>query len=402
MKILIVDDKEEDLYLLETLLKGSGYEVVSAKNGVETLEMLQKQSVDMIISDILMPKMDGYQLCRQCKSDDTLRKIAFVFYTATYTDKKDEEFALSLGAEKFIVKPTDPEVFLKILKSVIKEYSKGLLVAPKRPVEEEIVCLAMYNKRLIEKLEKKMLDMEREITERKKAEGKLLDYQKRLKSMASQSLLAEERERQRLAVGLHDQIGQNLALTKVSLQSLRESLSDSEFVAPLDNICAALDRAIEDANSLVFELGNPVLYELGFETAVRQFLSEQVESKYGIKCKLTVDSKGLQLDNKTTIILFRVVRELLTNVVKHAKAKNAEVRIKMAGDKVEVAVEDDGVGFLLSESAPSLSRGKMACFGLFSIQEQLEYLGGGLNIKSELGKGTCITVTIPLKQETTI
>jgi PAS domain S-box-containing protein len=160
MKILIVEDKAESLYMLETLLKGSGYEVVSAKNGVEALEQLKKDSTEMIIPDILMPKMDGFQLCRVCKSDDTLKKIPFVFYTATYTDKKDEEFALSLGAEKFIIKPVDTDVFLKILESVIEEHRKGVLVAPKKPVEKEEVYLAEYNKRLIHKLEKKMLDLE--------------------------------------------------------------------------------------------------------------------------------------------------------------------------------------------------------------------------------------------------
>lgn len=161
MKILIVDDKEENLYLLETLLKKSGYQVVAARDGVEALNRLKEEPIDMIVSDILMPRMDGFQLCRECKKDDSLKKIPFVFYTATYTDKKDEDFVLSLGAEKFIVKPVEPEVFLKILEEVIEERRKGALVAPKEPIKEEEIYFAEYNKRLIKKLEKKVLDLEK-------------------------------------------------------------------------------------------------------------------------------------------------------------------------------------------------------------------------------------------------
>lgn len=161
MKILIVDDIEENLYLLESLLKGSGYEVVAAKDGVEALDKLKEEPIDMIVSDILMPKIDGFQFCRECKKVDSLKKIPFIFYTATYTEKKDEEFALSLGAEKFIVKPQEPQVFLKILEEVIEEHKKGELISPKEPVKEEEIYLAEYNKQLIRKLEKKVLDLEK-------------------------------------------------------------------------------------------------------------------------------------------------------------------------------------------------------------------------------------------------
>jgi len=152
---------EENLYLLETLLKGSGYEVVTAKDGVEALNGLKEESIDMIVSDILMPRMDGFQFCRECKKDESLKKIPFVFYTATYTEEKDEEFALSLGAEKFIVKPQEPEVFLKILKEITEAHKKGTLITPKEPLREEEIYLAEYNKRLIKKLERKVLDLEK-------------------------------------------------------------------------------------------------------------------------------------------------------------------------------------------------------------------------------------------------
>jgi response regulator RpfG family c-di-GMP phosphodiesterase len=161
MKILIVDDKEENLYLLETLLKGNGYEVVTARDGVEALDKLKEESLDMIISDILMPKMDGFQLCRECKRDDSLKKIPFIFYTATYADAKDEQFALSLGAARFIVKPIEIDVLVQTIRDVIREHKEGLLVTPKEPIKEEKIYLTEYNKRLIQKLEKKMLDLEK-------------------------------------------------------------------------------------------------------------------------------------------------------------------------------------------------------------------------------------------------
>ena len=174
MKVLIVDDIEANLELLEARLEGDGYEVTSAMNGVEALEILKTDSIDIIISDILMPKMDGYQLCRECKRDDTLRKIPFIFYTATYTDKKDEEFALSLGADRFIVKPMERKHFLKKIQGILENSKKDLLTPSEMPAEkEEVVYLKQYSERLINKLEKKMLDLKSEIAERKRAEAKL-------------------------------------------------------------------------------------------------------------------------------------------------------------------------------------------------------------------------------------
>jgi len=167
MKVLIVDDIEINLDLLEARLEGSGYEVTTAGNGIEALEILKTDSFGMIISDILMPKMDGYKLCRACKKDDTLRKIPFVFYTAIYTDKKDEQFALSLGADQFIVKPMESNSFMEIIKGVLKNHKKDLLTLIETPAEkEEAAYYKQYSERLINKLEKIMIDLEAQVEER--------------------------------------------------------------------------------------------------------------------------------------------------------------------------------------------------------------------------------------------
>ena len=160
MKILIVDDMEDVLYMMETILKGNGYEVTTALNGLDALGKLKEESIDIIISDIMMPHMDGFQFCRECKKDDGLKKIPFIFYAATYTNQKDEEFALNLGAEKFIRKPVELNTFLNILEGVIEKYKKGEPITPKEPIKEEETYLTEYCKRLIEKLEKKVTNLE--------------------------------------------------------------------------------------------------------------------------------------------------------------------------------------------------------------------------------------------------
>jgi PAS domain S-box-containing protein len=175
MNILIVDDIRENLYMLEAVLKGYGYKVRSASDGVEALELASEEDFDMIISDILMPRMDGFQLCRAVKSDSRLKKTAFVFYTATYTDSADEEFALSLGAERFILKPIEPERFISILREVIREHENGRLKAPRTPIDDEKVYLKEYNERLVRKLEDKMIELERINKGLKESEEKYRD-----------------------------------------------------------------------------------------------------------------------------------------------------------------------------------------------------------------------------------
>ena len=159
-KLLIVDDNEQNLYMLQVLLNGFGYEVTLAQDGAEALEKAHASPPDVIITDILMPVMDGFTLCRKWKKDAVLGTIPFVFYTATYADPKDEELALSLGAERFIRKPMEPSAFVEILREVIREAEAGRLVAPREPVEEEKIFLKEYNEALIRKLEDKMLQLE--------------------------------------------------------------------------------------------------------------------------------------------------------------------------------------------------------------------------------------------------
>ncbi|MBN2499511.1 MAG: PAS domain S-box protein, partial [Anaerolineales bacterium] len=178
-KLLLVDDNPQNLYMLQVLLSAHGFDVELASNGMVALDLARHAPPDMIISDILMPVMDGFTLCRAWKEDDLLKNIPFVFYTATYTDPRDEDFALSLGAERFIIKPTEPARLLALLQEIIAAHEAGRLAAPRQPIEEA-QYYKEYNAALIRKLEDKVLQLEeanraleRDITERKRTETRL-------------------------------------------------------------------------------------------------------------------------------------------------------------------------------------------------------------------------------------
>jgi PAS domain S-box-containing protein len=240
------------------------------------------------------------------------------------------------------------------------------------------------------------LGIARDITENKQAEKKLLEHQAKLKSLASQLSLTEERERHRLATDLHDQISQSLVISKIKLDQLRKSTSSDEFNGSLEDISNCLGRVIEDTRALTFDLSYPILYELGFEAAVAEWLADQIQEKYGIKTEFVDDGHRKPLDDDIRVLLFRNVRELLINVVKHAQANKIRVSIRKVKDNIRIDVEDDGVGF---DPVEVMSRtAKRAEFGLFSVRERLEQLGGLIEIDSEIGRGSNITMTAPMKK----
>ena len=234
-------------------------------------------------------------------------------------------------------------------------------------------------------------------TERKKAEEKLFDYQKKLKSLASQLSLIEERERHRLATELHDQIGQSLVISKMKLDSLRYSVSSSESAEVLEEVSDCLGQIIQDTRTLTFDLSSPILYELGFEAAVAEWLTERIQKKHGIATELEDDGQPKPLNDDIRAFLFRDVRELLINVVRHANANSVKVSIRKVGEQICVSVEDDGRGFNVEDIAVIAAR--KGGFGLFSIRERLEQLWGQFEIESEPGRGTKVTMMAPLKCE---
>jgi PAS domain S-box-containing protein/putative nucleotidyltransferase with HDIG domain len=165
MKVLVVDDNEDSRIILRRSLEHDGYEVEEAPNGVEAIKYAKSGNPDMIISDILMPEMDGFKLCRRIKKDSALRNIPFIFYTSTYTDPENEKLAMSLGASGYIVKPIDPDKFLKIIDDTFNNFKQKKLTVHKKPVTGEPELTEMYDDSIVKKLDEKVkeLDMYKQI-----------------------------------------------------------------------------------------------------------------------------------------------------------------------------------------------------------------------------------------------
>jgi PAS domain S-box-containing protein len=235
----------------------------------------------------------------------------------------------------------------------------------------------------------------RDITERKEAERRLLEYQSQLQSLASQLSLTEERERRRMAEFLHEYIVQSLALCKIKLEGPAERAAPAEQAKSREEICALLDGMIRNTRSLTFELSPPILHELDFEDAL-EWLAEQMQEQHSIEVSFEDDGEPKPVTHDTRILLFHATRELLFNVVKHARASRAVLSVRRCDPNILLAVADDGAGFV-----PSQGRGldtRKGGFGLFNIRERLAFIGGRMEIESKPGAGTKITLIAPISE----
>ncbi len=221
---------------------------------------------------------------------------------------------------------------------------------------------------------------------------RLRDYQGRLRSLTAEVSLTAEKERRRIAIELHDRIGQNLALSKIKMDLMRESASSTGLKKLIKETSTLMEGAIRDTRLLTFDLSPPVLYELGFESALR-WLSKQISDQHGIQIEFDSESIPDTFTDDIRIILFQSVRELLINVIKHAHADRVRVIVKRKIKEILIAVEDDGIGFKLPAAGEYMSR--TGGFGLFSIRERLSSYGGTFKVEAGPDRGTRSIIRMP-------
>ncbi len=235
-----------------------------------------------------------------------------------------------------------------------------------------------------------------DVTDRLRAEEELRLHQERLASLAVELSVAEERERNRIAGELHDQVGQNLFLAGIKLAALRDSSPPDQDCGALDEIGLLIGQALRDIRSLTFQLRPPLLAHDGLVAAL-VWLAEQFREDFGLQVEIHDDRREKPLSPEISSTVFQTVRELLLNVAKHAAVRRADITIMTEADIISVTVEDGGAGF--DVSTVWLNRGKNGGFGLFNVRQKIEYLGGTLAVDAEPGRGTRTVIRVPLRVE---
>lgn len=305
-RVLIVDDKSDNLYYLQSLLTASGYTVEVASHGAEALVKARQHHPQLIVSDLLMPVMDGYTLLRHWKADASLKSIPFIVYTATYTEPEDEKLALSLGADAFILKPSEPEDFLARFREV---ETRGVISPddfPNTSHEDgsESDILKDYSVILIRKLEEKTLQLEEankilqlDIARHKEAEDKIqhLAYYDLLTNLPNRRLLIDRLEHSLAVIARHKNHGAILFIDLDHFKTLNDTKGHSIGDLLLVEVAKRLQTCVREGDTLARLGGDEfvvILEDLNEDAAQAAVQVEAVCTKI-----ISAVNQPYQLDN---------------------------------------------------------------------------------------------------------
>ena len=216
--------------------------------------------------------------------------------------------------------------------------------------------------------------------------------QERMRVLTSQLIKAQEDERRRISRELHDEIGQALTASKISLQSLDRSAED--FVVANRRTMKTIEDVLQQVRNLSLDLRPPMLDDLGLAAALRSYLDRQVQSDaFSVSCELDPIADGLSLEIETAC--FRVLQEVITNIVRHAQASHVQVELRQHEKELQLLIRDNGIGFDVQAARESAARGES--LGLLGMEERVRLLSGRIDIRSSPERGTEVYVYFPIQ-----
>ena len=410
-KVLIVDDNPDNIYYLKVLSKTHNLHSVEANNGAEALDILAAEKIDLIISDILMPVMDGFNLCKKCKEDPALKKIPFIFYTATYTDESDKKFALQLGADKFLIKPSEPEVLLDAVSELLNDHQS--LERTVLPVDKENEVLfddknyyKDYSETLIRKLEKKMLDLEEMNKELKTAKDKA-EEMNRLKTSFLSNMSHEIRTPMVGILGVAGVLkneSDDLWVQKMAGIILKSASRLMETLSQILDL-SSLEAESLKINHTRFDLVNTL------HDVVELFIEMASGKELFIKADIPIETLHIVSDER---MIRQALNNLINNAVKFTETGGVTVKLDKesteAGEFAVIRIVDTGIGIpeksqdSIWQEFRQVSEGwgrnyEGTGLGLTITKKIIDKVSGQITLQSREGVGSVVTLRLPIVAE---
>lgn len=337
-KILIVDDDAHGIATLEAILHNQGYEIFHTNNGMNALKLAEEIMPDLILLDVMMPGMSGFEVCKRLRATPQLAEVPIIILTAL-DDRASRLQGIECGADDFLTKPIDRQELRLRVKTILR------------------------------------LDRYRT----------LLTQRENLRQMAEHVVSAQEEERKRLSRELHDDLGQALVAHLLKLKNLQSQTKlNNDFEKLIEDTNHIINRMREIAQDM-----RPALLDtLGLVSAL-----ETHSKEFGLRTNLPVtfeaDEDIPKLSDVHSITLYRTLQETLTNIIKHSNATQVWVELSLDEENIILTVQDNGVGF-----GATFING----MGISNLRERLALVGGAFNITSALSKGTIVSASLPLEK----
>jgi signal transduction histidine kinase len=367
--VLLLDERPADRELLATVLRHADYHVIEASSGAEALALVSVQRPDLVISDIVMHGMNGYEFVHRLRGYPEIGSTLVMFTAAPYLDREVERLALACGVTAFLPKPADPETIVAAVDRVL-----GGAPQLRTPLEAASAETEQMH-RLIAKLVERIRELEIADAERRRFLGQLMR--------------THEAERQRLAEGVHDHPIQAVAAAQLRLERLAREAPDEAFGDELERLRKDMVATVDQMRELLGDLHPGELHGQRLVIGLGSLL-EAVRAEDGLAYDLN-DELHEEPPEPARTLLYRAAREAIANVRRHARASRVVVACRAAPGGFEVAVSDDGVGFVVDDAL----RVRPGHLGLPALRERIELAGGSLRLESSPGAGATVEVWVP-------
>lgn len=380
-KVLLVNDDAASLLALASLLDdGNGYRIITARSGEEALRHVLNHDFAVILLDVSMPGMDGFETAEAIHSHPRSASVPIIFITAHYADEMVRLKAYQRGAVDYLFTPIIPQIVQSKV-AVFVELARNNLQLKHQKLELEQLNSDLQKQR--------QQDLDH-INERRQAVEALRQSQEELRQLASYQERIKEDERKRIAREIHDELGQNLLALRIDIAMLhaRTGSTHPKLNKKVHAVLDHIDSTMKAMRSIINNL-RPTVLDLGLNAAI-EWQVKEFRRRTGIVCELSMSDQELMLDDSRATALFRILQESLNNVFRHARATRAKIELFVEQDRLCMTVADNGVGIF-----PGCRR-KANSFGLVGIKERVSTLGGTMTIETEQDIGTTLIVSIPL------